>query len=61
MSDYFQAAYERAQSRFTPDQWLALAPREITDAIYQEMRRMDAEAVAAIRSPDGKPATRSGE
>lgn len=47
MSDYFRAAYERARAGFSPEQWLALEPREITEAIYREMRRMDAEAVTA--------------
>ncbi len=48
MSDaLFQEAYARARSRFTEDAWLALNPRQITDAIYREIREIDAERVAA--------------
>jgi hypothetical protein len=49
MSDYFQAAYDRARAQFTDDQWLALEPRRITQLIYEEMRRLDAEIAAAAR------------
>lgn len=41
MSDFFQSAYSRARGRYTQDQWLALTPAQITDAIYREMRAMD--------------------
>jgi hypothetical protein len=44
MSDFFQEAYRRARSRYTEEQWLALTPQQITDAIYREMRAMDAAA-----------------
>jgi len=64
MSDYFNEAYRRARSRFTTDQWLTLPPQQVTEAIYQAMREMDADAVnqGAIR-PRGKPAkaTRSDQ
>ena len=43
MSDFFQDAYRRARSRYTREQWLSLPPQQITDAIYREMRQMDAE------------------
>lgn len=42
MSDFFNQAYGRAQSRFTSAQWLALSPREVTEAIYQAIRELDA-------------------
>jgi hypothetical protein len=42
MSDFFQEAYRRARSHYTQEQWLALTPQQITDAIYREMRAMDA-------------------
>jgi hypothetical protein len=42
MSDFFQEAYRRARSRYTQEQWVALTPQQITDAIYREMRAMDA-------------------
>jgi hypothetical protein len=50
MSDYFQAAYDRARAHFTDDQWLALEPRQITQFIYTEMRRLDAEIAATARA-----------
>jgi hypothetical protein len=57
MSDFFNEAYRRARNRFTTEQWLALPPQQVTEAIYQAMREMDAAAVsqAAIR-PRGRPA-----
>jgi len=42
MSDFFNDAYQRARSRFTAEQWLALPPQQVTEAIYQAMREMDA-------------------
>lgn len=36
-------AYARVRSRYTDDVWFALPPRTITDAIYREMRQIDAE------------------
>jgi hypothetical protein len=38
----FQKAYEAVRASFTPDGWAALTPRQITDAIYREIRRLDA-------------------
>jgi hypothetical protein len=38
-----QEAYARVRSRFTDEAWFALPQREITDAIYREMREIDAE------------------
>ena len=47
MSDpLFQKAYARARSRFSDSGWLSLSPREITEAIYGEIRQIDAERVA---------------
>lgn len=66
MSDaLFQEAYARARNRFTEDAWLALHPRQITDAIYREIRQIDAERVAALGGKEavdagsGRPARRS--
>lgn len=44
MSEFFQEAYRRARGRYTQEQWLALTPQQITDAIYREMRAMDSAA-----------------
>lgn len=44
MSDgSFQEAYARVRSRYTDHAWIALTPRQITDAIYREIRQIDAE------------------
>jgi hypothetical protein len=48
MSDFFNEAYRRAHRRYTADQWLALTPRQVTEAIYQAMREIDAATVAAV-------------
>lgn len=48
MSDQiFQKAYARVRARHTEETWLALSPRQITDAIYREIRQIDAERNAA--------------
>jgi hypothetical protein len=52
MSDFFNEAYRRAHSRYTTAQWLALPPQQVTEAIYQAMREMDA---AAASPPAGGP------
>ncbi len=44
MSDQiFQRAYARVRARYDEDTWLSLNPRQITDAIYREIREIDAE------------------
>jgi hypothetical protein len=44
MSDgSFQEAYARVRRRYSDQAWLALTPRQITEAIYREIRLMDAE------------------
>jgi hypothetical protein len=44
MSDQvFQDAYARVRGRHTDQAWFSLSPREITDAIYREIRLLDAE------------------
>jgi hypothetical protein len=48
MSDFFNQAYHRARSRFTTEQWLALPPPQVTEAIYQAMREMDAATAGQI-------------
>ena len=46
MSDFFNEAYRRARNRFTTEQWLALTPQQVTQAIYQAMRELDAASVS---------------
>ncbi|HEY4042742.1 MAG TPA: hypothetical protein VGM32_12975 [Rhodopila sp.] len=44
MSDQiFQDAYARVRGRHADQAWFALSPREITDAIYREIRIIDNE------------------
>jgi hypothetical protein len=50
MSDFFNEAYRRAHSRFTTEQWLALPPQQVTEAIYQAMREMDAASASQAAS-----------
>jgi hypothetical protein len=46
MSDrIFEEAYNRVRSRFSDQAWYALSPRGLTDAIYDEIRAIDAERV----------------
>jgi hypothetical protein len=57
MSDFFNEAHRRARSRFTTEQWLALPPQQVTEAIYQAMREMDAATAShAAMRPHAKPA-----
>ncbi|HEY0184553.1 MAG TPA: hypothetical protein VGC09_17260 [Rhodopila sp.] len=43
MAVSFHQAFEAAISRFSSSVWVTLAPEEQTKAIYEEMRRLDAE------------------
>ncbi len=44
MSDHtFQDAYARVRARHDDQSWFSLSPRQITDAIYQEIRALDRE------------------
>jgi hypothetical protein len=46
MSDsVFQDAYARVRNRHDDHSWFALSPREITDAIYREIKLIDRERV----------------
>lgn len=39
----FQRAYELVRGSYSADGWAALTPRQITEAIYREIRRLDAD------------------
>ncbi len=55
MSDHiFQEAYGRVRGRHTDQEWFSLTPRQITEAIYREMRIIDQERVGA-GSSDAPP------
>jgi hypothetical protein len=38
----FQQAYATVRQSCSDEEWAALTPRQIADAIYREMRRIDA-------------------
>ena len=44
----FQQAYEAAAARFAPEDWANLSPDLRINVIYEEMRRLDAEAVGVV-------------
>jgi hypothetical protein len=48
----FQEAYARVRSRYSDEAWLALNPREITEAIYGEIRLIDAERSQTAQSQE---------
>ena len=48
----FQEAYARVRSRYSDEAWLALNPRQITEAIYGEMRLIDAERMQKAQSQE---------
>ncbi len=49
--DTFQLAVQRAQRACSPDSWINLEPRERTEVIYRELRRIDAARAAAVTQP----------
>lgn len=51
----FQMAYEAVRGRHTPETWTALTPRQITDAIYREIRAIDAQKSQDCSVPDAAP------
>jgi len=54
-SHTFLRAVAAAQDRFPGDLWRALMPKERTDAIYDELRRLDAESLANAEDPAVEP------
>ncbi len=58
MSDQIvQEAYNRVRGRYTDDAWFSLPPRSVTDAIYREMRTIDAERAGAGPASITEPVT----
>jgi hypothetical protein len=49
--DSFQRAVQRARRAYSPTDWTTIAPRERTDAIYRELRRIDADRAARQTEP----------
>jgi hypothetical protein len=52
----FQQAFEAVRKSYSDEAWNALTPRQITDAIYREIRRIDAEMAAAATTSATEPA-----
>ena len=51
MSDHiFQDAYARVRCRHDDKAWFALSPRQITDAIYREIRAIDRERISRLEA-----------
>ena len=48
----FQIAYKRVRSRYTEDAWVALSPRQVTEAIYSEIREIDLQRYAESNPAD---------
>ena len=53
MSDQvFEDAYTRVRGCYSDEAWFGLSPREVTNLIYREMRRIDlARSEAEARPP----------
>jgi hypothetical protein len=50
MSDQvFHEAYDRVRRRYSDQEWFSMTPRQITEAIYSEIRIIDQE-----RTPGGE-------
>jgi hypothetical protein len=61
MSDQiFQDAYARVRGRHSDQAWFAFSPREITDAIYREIRVIDGERLARAQA-DATPVNIAAE
>ena len=50
----FQQAYEAAVARHPNGEWEGLSPTHRIKVIYEEMRRLDAEAAGTTVAMDGK-------
>ena len=46
MTDTVQKAIEVARQKYSAEEWYSMRPRVRTDAIYEVLRRLDAEASA---------------
>ena len=55
----FRQAYDAVVARYSGNPWINTTPAEFAEAIYLEMRRIDAEAVAEKLHPAANPGTRA--
>lgn len=51
MPDSFQLAVQRAEAAYA-GRWSSVSPKERIDAIYRELRAIDAEQAASLRHPE---------
>jgi hypothetical protein len=51
MESGFKQAWDAARRPYSAEAWAGLRPRDRIDAIYRELRRIDAEHASARRSP----------
>jgi hypothetical protein len=51
----FEQAYEAAAGRYTDEQWTNLHPSAVVQAIFEAMRRLDAEAAALAKKAQDIP------
>lgn len=49
----FRQAFETVRASYSDEAWNALTPRQITELIYQEIRRIDAENAASKPTSGG--------
>jgi hypothetical protein len=49
--DSFQRAVQRARRAYSFVDWTSIPPRERTEAIYRELRRIDADRAARLAEP----------
>ncbi len=56
--DSFQRAVEKARRAYSPKDWTTIPPHERTEAIYRELRRLDADRAARKVGPKQRPAQR---
>ncbi len=53
VTDTVERAVEAARQMFSPHVWFSKRPEERTSAIYEEIRRLDAEAIALAANQKG--------
>jgi hypothetical protein len=58
MTDTVQEAIEVARRRYSAEEWYSMRPRRRTDAIYEVLRRLDAEASAFAKAQASLPRKR---
>jgi hypothetical protein len=55
VSNTIEKAIQIASQKYSAEEWHTMLPRLRTEAIYEALRRLDAEALAASRSRPDTP------